>query len=140
MSSVSSCVRFRKKHRNSGTFYFLVVAGDKSGNYLRGQYNHVGDCVWLRSFHSGLLCLRGALLSKKIAKSPLGMPRNLGLRRTRYVDGNVGGFGRSWVFTLVVIVFSRLNMLLTSYAKTSLGHHDPASVLSFLTFVSFSLL
>ena len=98
-----SCVRFRKKHTISGTFSFLVVVGDKSENYLRGQYNHVGDCVWLRSFHSGLLCIRGALLSKKIAKSPLGMPRNLGLRRTRYVDGNVGGFGSHWFFALKVI-------------------------------------
>ena len=107
------------------------MAGDKSGNYLRGQYNHVDDFVWLRSFHSGLLCVRGALLSKKFAKSPLGMPRNLGLRRTRYVDGNVGGFGRSWDFALQVICFSPLDMHLSNSAKSFPDHPDPASELSF---------
>ena len=94
---------FSQKTTVFGTFWFLSEPGEKSESYLRGQYNHVGDCVWLRSFHSVLLCVQGVRLTKIFAKSTLEMVRNLGLRRTRYVDGNTGGFGSHRVFTLKVI-------------------------------------
>ncbi len=76
-------------------------------------------------------------MTKIFDKSPLGMPRNSGLRRTRYVGGKVAGFGNHWVFALKVTRVSHLNALLSNYAKTFPDHPNPASGLAFLTFPLF---
>ncbi len=65
------------------------------------------------------------------------MPRNSGLCLTRYVLRNEGGFGMTWVFALIVIWVSRLDVLLYNSAKNFPDQPDPALELYFFNICLF---